>query len=339
MKSKTSFRSGAPSSAGSNYSAGLRSAGAKSGVDCTVLLIPGLRATANYNTATYEANPTTGSICLTHMANSPYKMDKSFASVTSDRTVHGTSLRRYGTLHVKLLVESLSEEMTIKPSFLTFLEKVLVGSNMLTGQSPPTQVKSLPTITEKENEGEEEEERVKELTGNRPASPTSTISGHSLTNASSGTSTGVPIDVLLSVQIKPSPIRLSCMPWSNLECTLNLPSVSVSLSNLSPKLHSNASSWLNNSGSLQAGDFNSELGGVFLTGSVSRCSVLLAMPYSAAYVGASSATPNAAVKRKESLYVELADIRLSLARQHFPSIPGRTGTFNILVSGKPFHPR
>lgn len=329
-KSHPSFRPAntkGPYAAAGNPRAGL---GGKSNVDCTVLLIPGLHAAAKYNTATYEANPSTGSVQLTHMAVSPYRDPA--ASVTSERAMYGqaSSLRRYGVLHVQLLVESLSEEMTIKPSFLTFLEKVLINDNRLIGQSQP---KALTPITERDDEGEDEDERARELAANRPASPTSTISGHSMATASSGSSGGVPIDVLLSVQIKPSPIRLSCMPWSNLECILSLPSVNVSLCNLSPKFHTNTSSWLDENGSISAGEFNSELGGVFLTGTVSHCSLLLAMPYST-YSGVSAPVPSGAVKRKESLYVELSSIGVSLSRQHFPTIPGRAGTFNVLVSGK-----
>ena len=270
-----------------------------SGFDATTLLLPYIDISAKYETA---QNP---------------------ESLPSLPEISAVKTNRHGTLHAKLAIQSLPDEMVIKPSFVDFLEGVLISPELI----PPTSLSPVspePQSTDKEQAREQEEDENK--TGR--SSPVSAVSVPLSTGTSSSAQNSLPVDVILAIHIKPSPIRFSCLPQT-LECTVNLPSVDIALSSLSSKAAGNGPSQVNqpngNSLSLPGGN------GVFLTVTMSKCSLVFGTAFNETLESLQMGN-----RRKEAPVwhcIEIDAIQLSLARQRVLAV-GAVSPASVFITCK-----
>lgn len=242
---------------------------------------------------------------------------------------------KHAGLYVWVSVQSLPQEMVLKPCLLDFLEQAL----------EPIAVPG---------------EEVVDAGGGLVSDTSSDVdveTGGSLVSSSMSENSSFPVDVVVVLRVQPSDIRFSCLPISRVECMLRLPALDVVFSsNSSPNKYLPQSSprplgrdpsriKLDSHDATAAHSLTFDSGGISFTVCLSRFSFCIFHPYGKQHKGVGR-TPSTDTEdntadegrarfhfvptqplsgKKDSLSLNVEFIKFNLSRRRV----GSTGTGSI----------
>ncbi len=257
----------------------------------SVLLIPALTVKTHYQSIVGRSYLNTTS---PYLPSSPQKLTS--ATVREDSATpfpppQGEELPslpvKRGVLSLHAVIESLREHIKLTPSLLDFIEQVAQPTLAAANISSSSSTESISN--EEEDPGKEDEEKTVSSSRSSPLS--------------------FPVDVILTFHILPSTVYLTCLPHSQVECTIQSPNVdfAISFSLFSPQQSDGCVDGSSPTGSTTGSNtkvvpFNN----LFVTG----CLSTFALQLNAVKPGSTSASEN-----REALSLTLGQALFHLSRK------------------------